>query len=193
MSAPLFGEFDPSVLKKRPHIRKQTVKAFADEDSNSNLYPYEEMLASCFVQMHKQNVEASSTSRRIALPAINIQRKAKKTIISNFRAICEIMKRDLEHVKQYICTEQSTDASIDGAGGLVITGRLSQSQIEKLIIQYVNIYVKCPVCGSTDTKLEKKDRILFIICNQCTARRSVQQIKTGFRADTSKRRTRAPQ
>ncbi|OHT09079.1 Domain found in IF2B/IF5 family protein [Tritrichomonas foetus] len=189
MTQPILGNFDPTLLKKKPHFRTEVMEASRATDSNIdvNIYKYDEMLSRGFRLMHNQNVEITSSSRRIALPAISITRKAKKTIFNNFTSVCQIMKRDPEHVKQYICTEQNTDASIDGSGGLVITGRLQQTTIEKYITQYVHFYVKCPVCGSMDTKLEKNNRLLFIVCNQCTAQRSVQQIRGGFKANTTKR------
>jgi translation initiation factor 2 subunit 2 len=90
-------------------------------------------------------------------------------------------------LKQYICTEQNTDSSIDSQGALIISGRLQGSQIERLIQSYVKQFVVCPVCGSADTKLEKVNRIQFIVCNQCTAQRAVKQIKGGFVANTTKR------
>ena len=189
MATPLLGNFDSTVLKKKPHIRTEVMEECRTSGSgdNVNLYKYDEMLSRLFKLNEKQSIDAASDSRRIALPTIVITRKAKKTIFNNFTQICQIMKREQDHIKQYICTEQNTDASIDGSGGLVITGRLQQNQIEKYIGQYVRTYVKCPVCGSMDTKLEKNNRLLFIVCNQCTAQRSVQQIKQGYKANTTKR------
>ena len=188
MSTPILGVFDPTVLKKKPRLRTKVMEQSRVTLSNDvNLYSYEEMLNNGFHQMQNQNVDASPNSRRIELPSISINRKAKKTIFSNFTDVCNKLKRDVEHVKQYICAEQNTDASIDGAGGLVINGRLQQNTIEKLITKYVHVYVKCPVCGSMDTKLEKNNRLLFIVCNQCTAQRSVSQIKAGVRMNMTKR------
>ncbi|KAH0794597.1 eukaryotic translation initiation factor 2 subunit beta-like [Histomonas meleagridis] len=190
MATPLLGEFNPNCLKKRPHIRTEVMESSRINSSSSkvNLYPYSEMIERAFNLMHSKNVESSSTSRSIRLPAIQIEKKAKKTIFLNFTTICKSIKRDPEHVKHYICTEQNTDASIDGKGGLIITGRLQMNAIEKYILQYVHQYVKCPVCGSADTKLEKNNRLLFIKCNQCTAQRSVQQIKAGYKASITKRK-----
>lgn len=189
--APILGEFDPNCLKHRPHFRMDVMEESRNcaAGEKVQLASYSEMLNRAFNLMHHQHPDNERISK-IALPSLSITRKAKKTIFTNFVPVCEIMKRDVEHVKQYICTEMNTDASVDGNGGLIISGRLQQTQIEKLILQYVRTYVQCPVCGSMDTKLEKTNRILFIICNQCTASRSVQQIRGGFVANTTKRRNR---
>lgn len=187
MATPLLGNFDPSVLRKRPRIRMEVLEAAKADGGQGSLYPYEEMLTRSFESLQNQS---ETGSRRIALPAIVTTKKAKKTILNNFCVLCEAMKRTPEHIKQYICTEQNTEASIDGSGGLVIGGRLNPGTLERYIQAYVRTYVKCPVCGSMDTKLEKKDRLLFIVCNQCTAKNSVQQIKGGFKANTTKRKNR---
>lgn len=190
MTAPILGEFDPTVLKKRPHYRTKIMESARSlgSASTANLYPYSEMIQRAFDLMQKNNVESNASSRRIKIPQIKIERKGKKTIFSNFLTVCKSMKRDPEHVKQYICTEQNTDASIDGSGALLITGRLQPNVIEMYILQYVHTYVKCPVCGSGETKLEKNNRLLFIKCNQCTAQRTVQQIKAGFYKAALKRK-----
>lgn len=154
--------------------------------SNATLHSYEEMLKCAFESMHSANI-GSTASKKLSLPAIGLTKKAKKTIFTNFVEICRILKRDVEHVKQYICTEQNAEASIDGNGGLVISGRLQSTTIEKLINQYVNQFVKCPVCGSTNTELEKRNRLLFILCKQCTAQRSINQIRAGYKFNTKKR------
>jgi translation initiation factor 2 subunit 2 len=191
--APVLGVFDSAVLKKRPHIRTEVMEQARLASSNSALHTYGEMLQRIFNVSHQANAEAASASRRIKLPPPSVSRRGKKTIFANFLAVCELMKRAPEHVKKYICSEQNTEASIDGEGALVISGRLTPSTVERLLLSYLRTYVKCPVCGSMDTKLDKNNRLLFIKCNQCTASVSVRPIQDGFKANTTKRKTRKPE
>ena len=186
--APILGTFTAPKFKPRPHIRMEVTEETRNASGGTILASYQDMLQRCFNLMHSQNPDSDSRSKRIALPALTITRKAKKTIFSGFTNICKIMNRDTEHVKQYINTEQNTNSSIDGEGNLIISGRLQQHQIEKLITNYIKQYVMCPVCGSMDTKLEKFNRIQFIVCNQCTAQRAVEQIKGGFVAQIKKKK-----
>jgi translation initiation factor 2 subunit 2 len=188
--APLLGQFDPTVLKHRPHIRTEVMERARSGTSESALYSYPEMLHSLLHQGRDGSDPRSS--RALAVPPPQINRRGKKTMLSNFRIICEHLKRSPEHVKQYICAEQSMEASIDGEGALVLTGRVTTSVVESLIRAYVGMYVKCAVCGSKDTQLDKNNRLLFVKCNSCTASRSVQQITQGFKANTTKRKTRKP-
>ena len=46
--------------------------------------------------------------------------------------------------------------------------------------RYVAEYVTCSSCKSPATALQKQNRLFFMQCNNCGARRSVQPIKTGF-------------
>lgn len=169
-------------------------------DSCAIKHPFSEMLACAFKQINKVNSEGAGASRTVTLPMLNVERKSKKTIIQNFSHICQLLKRSPEQVKQFICTEQNAVATIAGAaqggdrliqdGALLISGRLTENQLQSLIASYICTYVKCPVCGSMDTRLEKNNRILFIICSQCMAQRSVQQVKSGFKANTSRKKHR---
>ena len=190
---PLLGVFDNTLLKKRPSYRLKVMEESQIRELSekvSQLPNYNELLERAFTLMHTKNPDNDVRSKQISLPQLVVERKAKKTLFLNYKTICEHMNRSPEHLKQYICTEQNTESSIDASGALIISGRLQQAQLEKLVLHYVRNYVQCSVCGSTDTKLDKQNRLLFIVCNQCTAQRSVQQIKAGFVANTSKRRTR---
>lgn len=50
-------------------------------------------------------------------------------------------------------------------------------------------YVLCPGCKSVDTLLDKDSatRLMHLRCQQCGASRTVQAIKAGFVARTTKR------
>jgi translation initiation factor 2 subunit 2 len=191
MSAPhLLGEFAPPAKKKRPHIRTEVMERARLGTSEAALYTYQEMLDSLIDQSRQKG--DSRLARALNIPPPTVNRRGKKTMLANFLAICEKLKRSPEHVKQYICSEESMEASIDGEGALVLSGRVTVNVVERLIRAYVNTYVKCAVCGSKDTQLEKNNRLLFLKCSSCTASRSVIQITQGFKANTTKRKTRKP-
>ena len=191
MSTPILGEFDPSVPKKRPHFRREAMEESRGGASKDCLPRYDDMLACAFRKIHEQNGEAGA-GRKLVIPQLRVERKGKKTWINNFAQVCEALKRSPEEVKQYICAEQNIQHSaLTGDDQkLWLEGRVEQIKAQNLLAMYVRTYVKCPVCGSMDTKLEKKNRLLFIVCNQCTAQRSVDQVKSGYKADTSKRKRR---
>jgi translation initiation factor 2 subunit 2 len=47
----------------------------------------------------------------------------KKTLWVNFQEICKMMKRNPEHVFQFMMAELGTEGSIDGNARLVIRGK----------------------------------------------------------------------
>ena len=75
---------------------------------------------------------------------------------------------------------QGTTGSIDASSRMVIKGRYTPKMIEQLIRRYVGEYVSCSSCKSPSTTLQKQNRLYFMQCNNCGARRSVTPIKTGF-------------
>jgi len=46
--------------------------------------------------------------------------------------------------------------------------------IAKLLEMFVQKYVKCPTCGSGDTRLEKKGRIFILKCMACGAETTLE-------------------
>lgn len=113
----------------------------------------------------------------------------KKTIFANIADICKRMKRNDDHVIQFLFAELGTSGSVDGSKRLVIKGRFQQKQIENVLRRYIMEYVTCKTCKSPDTELSKgENRLYFVTCNSCGSRRSVQAIKSGFTAQVGKRK-----
>ena len=189
---PLLGVFDKTVLKKRHSYRLDMAKQLESKSSSEKmLYSYDFLLDRIYKILKSQNPNfGSDQSKQIKMPPPSVESKGKKTFIANFKAICDAMKRDPEHVKQYICSEQNANGTINAEGALTLATRLNQTSIEKHIFSYIKTYLRCPVCGSTNTVLEKRDRLLFLHCNDCTSSRTVSQIQEGYKANLVKRKLR---
>ena len=41
-------------------------------------------------------------------------------------------------------------------------------------LEYLKDYVECPTCQSPDTKVEKENRISFLICEACGAKSTIK-------------------
>ncbi|KAK5094129.1 translation initiation factor eIF-2 beta subunit [Exophiala xenobiotica] len=132
----------------------------------------------------------SSGSRSYKIPPPQCLREGnKKTIFANIAEICKRMKRNDDHVIQFLFAELGTSGSVDGSKRLVIKGRFQQKQIENVLRRYIMEYVTCKTCRSPDTELSKgENRLYFVTCNSCGSRRSVQAIKSGFTAQVGKRK-----
>lgn len=129
-------------------------------------------------------------SRSYKIPPPQCLREGnKKTIFANIADICKRMKRNDDHVIQFLFAELGTSGSVDGSKRLVIKGRFQQKQIENVLRRYIMEYVTCKTCKSPDTELSKgENRLSFVTCNSCGSRRSVQAIKSGFTAQVGKRK-----
>ena len=97
------------------------------------------------------------------------------------------MHRQPDHVISFLFAEMGTTGSVDGSQRLVIKGRFQQKQVESVLRRYIVEYVSCNTCKSFDTLLTKDNRIIFMSCESCGSRRSVNPIKSGFQAQVGKR------
>jgi len=159
-------------------------------DSNAPI-KYNLLLNRFFTLLHAQHPDLASTgTKSYKIPPPQCLREGnKKTIFANIAEICKRMKRTDEHVTQFLFAELGTSGSVDGSRRLVIKGRFQQKQIESVLRHYIVEYVTCKTCRSPDTELNKaENRLLFVTCNTCGSRRSVQAIKTGFSAQVGKRK-----
>jgi translation initiation factor 2 subunit 2 len=59
---------------------------------------------------------------------------------------------------------------------------------EGILRRYVNEYVICNMCKSTDTLLSREQRLFMLRCQSCGASRSVTAVKTGFMAQIGRRK-----
>ena len=101
--------------------------------------------------------------------------------------ICKKLRRQPDHLIQYIFTELGTNGSIDGNQRLIIKGRFQIKQIETLLRKYIIEYVSCKTCKSPDTNLIKENRLFFVNCESCGSSRSVTAIKSAMKGAGEKR------
>jgi len=194
-------EVDFDLTKKKKKAKKQPLKleeegeeAPTDEKEGSEVYSYETMLTRIYHQLQELNPEKAVGEKRVLkCPPPQLARiGSKKTAFINFTTICNKLNRSPRHALQYFFAELGTSGSIDGTNQLIIKGRFQNKQIEKVLRDYMKEYVRCNSCKNFNTTMEKKERLNFLVCDDCLARRSVSAINTGFQAVTGKRaRTRA--
>ena len=186
------------------------------QHSSSQPINYNLLLSRFFTILQDHHPDLlSSGSKSYKIPPPQCLREGnKKTIFANIADICKRMKREDQHVTQFLFAELGTNGSVDGSRRLVIKGRFQQKQIENVLRRYIGKtwlrllsfwqgrqfprtiltrdlveYVTCKTCRSPDTELSKgENRLYFVTCNSCGSRRSVTAIKTGFSAQVGKRK-----
>lgn len=152
-------------------------------------YTYLELLTRVFATMKRNNHELAGGKARISMKPPEVFREGtKKVVLTNFQQICTAVHRTSEHVLSFLLAELGTNGSLDGSGRLVIKGRFPPKAIEVIVRRYIVEYVICKVCKSSETILTKENRLYFMQCEHCGARRSVAAIKMGFQAQIGKRK-----
>lgn len=152
-------------------------------------YTYAELLSRVFRIIHEKNPELSGERRKYTIVAPIVAREgSKKTIFANIAEICRRMRRNPEHLISYIFAELGTQGSVDASECLIIKGRFQPKQIESVLRHYIAEYVTCQTCKSAETSLKKENKLFFLQCAACGSSRAVSAIKSGFRAQTSKRK-----
>ena len=144
-------------------------------------YKCEELLDRMYSLLHANNPELAGDRKRFLIKPPQVVREgSKRVVLVNFGDICKTLNRSLDHVYSFMLAEMGTTGSIDASSRMVIKGRFPPKAIEQIIRRYVGEYVSCSSCKSPATTLQKQNRLYFMQCNNCGARRSVTPIKTGF-------------
>ncbi len=113
-----------------------------------------------------------SSGERFELPRAIVSVIGARTTVNNFAAIVERLNRDPHHVLKYLAKEMATAGSFEAGKGY-FQGKFSQQTINRLIEVYTSRFVICPVCKRPDTKVEKRERLSFLVCEACGARSSI--------------------
>jgi translation initiation factor 2 subunit 2 len=159
------------------------------EDDTAEGYRYNAMLTRLFEALNRNN-EGSAMTERNQLPVPILERMGKKkTVIANFGRICEAFHRPMEDVKDFIEKELSIRGNLDSNNALILKFEIrKQTDFDRVLIKYLDEYVKCNSCHRIDTTLTKDGRRLELRCNVCTATRTVTAAGSAtFSAQIEKR------
>ncbi|MGQ9718687.1 MAG: translation initiation factor IF-2 subunit beta [Nitrososphaerales archaeon] len=118
-------------------------------------------------------VEPGAKVARLELPEPHIFWVGNKTIFRNFMEFSRLMRRNPNHILMFLAKELATAASLDGERAIFI-GRKERQSFSVLIGRYMNNFVTCPICGSSDTHFERTKRVQFLVCEACGAKSSIK-------------------
>lgn len=132
---------------------------------------YEELLKRARSQLPQEVFER----RRFEIPKPRSITVGMKTIIHNFKEICEAFNRNPQHLLRYLSREMATAGTVSGVRA-VFQGKFPRDTIERLVQHYAAAFVVCPVCKRPDTKIVKEKRLSFMVCEACGAKSSVRSM-----------------
>jgi len=148
------------------------VKQMADDDYMALLNRAKEVLP-----------ETIENHERFEIPELDILQEGKITVFRNYIDVTDKLRRDPQHLLQFLLRELGTPGNIEGRRA-VFKAKISSASINEKIETYTETYVICSECGLPDTKMVKEDRTLILECEACGARRSIYVRKTS-KADTN--------
>ena len=130
---------------------------------------YSEML-----KRARENLPESSKNReRFEIPAVKGLVEGNKTIVNNFKEICDALDRDQKIVFKFILKELATPGNIE-SNRVVFGRKLSSSLINEKIQKFADAFVICPECGKPETVIEKEGNSRFLRCHACGTKTPVK-------------------
>lgn len=131
---------------------------------------YEKLLKK--IQDKVSETRKVSTSR-FELPKVDIMWQGNRTFFRNFSEFPKVLRRDPEKILQYLSKEFATPAQYAGDKA-VFVGKKEPHEFTSLLERYVKEYVECPTCKSPDTRVERTNRVNFLVCEACGAKSSLK-------------------
>lgn len=131
-------------------------------------YDYQTLLK----RAKKEIPDSLSTGERFQVPEPDVVLEGKSSVLRNFMDIAEKLRRDPQHLLQYLLRELGTPGTIEGRR-VVFKSKVNPQQLTDRIKEYTVTYVICSECGRPDTKLVKEGRVNFLECEACGAKRPV--------------------
>lgn len=166
-------------------LYEKQVELFKDPNGDQcGRTPYMLLLDRGYDLMSKNNPNMQSRKKCRILPPIVTPSGSRRTLYSNMQETVTLLKREFDHLKEYLYAELGTNGAVDGNGRLLLKGRFRPNQIQSVLQKYAKSYVLCENCQSPSTALTRDNatRIYFLKCLNCNSRRAVAAIRSGFRA-----------
>jgi translation initiation factor 2 subunit 2 len=111
-------------------------------------------------------------TERFQVPEPDVMTDGKTTVIRNFQEITGVLRREPDHVIQFLAKEFGCPGVLDLPRG-ALKSRLTKDQIAQRLRDYTAKYVICSECKRPDTHLKKEGRYTLLICEACGAQRPV--------------------
>lgn len=114
--------------------------------------------------------------KTIDLPELEVEHLTTKTLIRNLQSIAERLDRDPRMLARYFLKELGKPGSLTPSGALEIYDKISTKSLNDLFDKFIKTYVRCPTCGSIDTKLIRQGKIYILKCLACGAETTLKYI-----------------
>jgi len=132
---------------------------------------YEHLLENIYKKLPEKSKD---TGERFEMPRFEFFTEGNKTIVKNFKAVADKIRRDPALLSKYLSKELAVPAEIQGER-LILQRKLMAEMINRKLEDYINKYVVCKECNKPDTHFEEAGhRVRVLVCEACGARKAVR-------------------
>ncbi|MCX6772216.1 MAG: translation initiation factor IF-2 subunit beta [Candidatus Micrarchaeota archaeon] len=117
--------------------------------------------------------EKTQAFERFETPVIESFQQGSKTIIRNFDAILQKIRRDPAILAKYFSKELAVPATMEG-NKLVLNGKFYDRNLKDKLQAFVDAAVVCKECKRPDTKIIEREGIKTMVCEACGARSPIK-------------------
>jgi len=111
---------------------------------------------------------------RFEMPKFEFFVEGNRTIIKNFKVVCDKLRREPQMVMKYLTKELAVPAEIQG-DRLILQRKLMGDILNVKLKDFVNSYVICNECKRPDTHIEDAGRgMRTLVCESCGAKRTIR-------------------
>lgn len=131
---------------------------------------YEKMLD----ELYSKLPEKTKNVERFEMPKFEYFIEGNRTIVKNFKAVCDKVRREPQLIIKYLTKELAVPAEQQGER-LILQRKLSGDILNKKLEDFVNAQVMCKECKRPDTHINDMGRgIKILICESCGAKGTVK-------------------
>jgi len=124
--------------------------------------------------IYKSLPEKVTKTERFEMPRFEYFTEGNKTIIKNFKAVADKLRREPALLIKFFTKELAVPAEQQGER-LVLARRLSGDMINGKLDDFVNRYVMCKECKRPDSHIEEMGHgFRQLVCESCGARTPVK-------------------
>jgi translation initiation factor 2 subunit 2 len=130
---------------------------------------YEQLLDDVYSKLP----EKTTSSERFEMPHFEYFTEGNKTIVKNFKAVVDKIRREPAMLIKFLTKELAVPAEAQGER-LVLARKLTGDIVNKKLEDFVNKYVICKECKRPDTHIDDKAGFKQLICESCGARAPIR-------------------
>lgn len=131
---------------------------------------YEQLLD----KLYSKLPEKTSSGERFEMPRFDFFTEGNKTIVKNYKAVVEKIRREPEFLSKYLSKELAVPVEVQGER-LILQRKLTGDIVNRKLEDFINKYVMCKECNRPDTHMEDLGhRVRNIVCEACGARKAIR-------------------